>query len=551
MINVALLSNSSSDQLSKILGKVSNVISPNGFDVWQQSIIDPKSVLYTSDIDVLFLLLDGGDLYEKFEDDIEGFCTRTNAILLEAIKRLPETKIFVSDLDIPSEKILSGNVIRKEKLFESLWLDMLHRITEEQKNFFVFPIKNCIENRGREFFYSSKMWYLTANRFSIMGVEELSKELLCVINAVQNPRKKCLVLDLDDTLWGGVIGEDGINGISLDNKKEGKRFYDFQKRIKEIKDTGVILAICSKNNMPDVSAAFKHPHMVLQEEDFAIIVANWEEKTNNLSKIAKELNIGLDSIVLIDDNPVERELVKSVLPMVSVPDFPIDTSKLSDFGMDIYKRYFFILQILNEDIQKSLMYKQNAQREISKQDYSNIDDYYASLDMQVFIAEADTSDISRVSQLTMKTNQFNLTTKRYTESDISRFLAVPDYSVYVGKVTDKYGDNGKTLVMILKHLDSMSVEIDTFLMSCRVMGRTIEFAVMNYMEDMLQKKGITRICATYNKTQKSAPVIDLYDQLNFTLTSISDDGTMKKYEKMLTSPLEMAKTYARVVPHES
>jgi len=383
------------------------------------------------------------------------------------------------------------------------------------------------------------MWYLSSDRLSFSASKILTEKVSQLIRFFEKTRKKCLVLDLDNTLWGGVIGEDGIEGIILSEHKEGARYYDFQKRIKEIKETGVILAICSKNNMEEVETAFKHSSMVLHKNDFAVIKANWEEKYKNIKEIANELNIGLDSIVYIDDNPVEREKVKLQLPMLTVPDFPEDTENLSSFAKEIYNKYFYIFDLFEEDKKRTEMYNQNRQREEAKSLYNNLDDYLKSLEMVMKIKIADEADVPRISQLTQKTNQFNLTTIRYAENQILDLIKSDDYILFVGSVTDKYGDNGKCVLVIIRKRDDQESEIETFLMSCRVMGRKIETAMLQFIEKYLMQHGVKSLTARYIQTQKNTPVAMFYENHGYSIISTNENE--KIYRKELKQKIPWQK----------
>jgi len=348
------------------------------------------------------------------------------------------------------------------------------------------------------------------------GEKAIAEEIGRAWNAIKGNRKKCLVLDLDNTLWGGVIGEDGLQGIELSTTKEGSRFRDFQKRIKDLKDQGVLLTIASKNNEEDAMEAIRdHPDMVLREDDFVIIKANWEPKPVNIQKIANELNIGLDSLVFIDDNPIERESVKNALPEVNVPDFPKDTSMLESFVIEISKRYFPVLKLTEEDLSKTDQYKVEQKRNEIKQKSISIEEYLLSLEMKKTFRQIDESDVTRAAQLTQKTNQFNLTTRRYTESDIWNMMKSEDHQVWIGDLEDKFGSYGKVILAIVK-LEENTAIIDTFLMSCRVMGRNIEKEFLNEIEKEMVSKGKNRIISEYIPTTKNSVVKDFWTENGYT-----------------------------------
>lgn len=516
-----------------------DVVEIQGYNVWQQVLLDESSPLYKAQPDVALLLLDGTELFEDYSAEFEQFVNNIAAVICKAANAMRSVKFLVSDIDIIPSSIKPLKNDMKERVCEQIWTRKLKEISDKYSNIYVFPLKEVVESIGRDNFYSKKMWYLSSDRLSFSASKILTEKVSQLIRFFEKTRKKCLVLDLDNTLWGGVIGEDGIEGIILSEHKEGARYYDFQKRIKEIKETGVILAICSKNNMEEVETAFKHSSMVLHKNDFAVIKANWEEKYKNIKEIANELNIGLDSIVYIDDNPVEREKVKLQLPMLTVPDFPEDTENLSSFAKEIYNKYFYIFDLFEEDKKRTEMYNQNRQREEAKSLYNNLDDYLKSLEMVMKIKIADEADVPRISQLTQKTNQFNLTTIRYAENQILDLIKSDDYILFVGSVTDKYGDNGKCVLVIIRKRDDQESEIETFLMSCRVMGRKIETAMLQFIEKYLMQHGVKSLTARYIQTQKNTPVAMFYENHGYSIISTNENE--KIYRKELKQKIPWQK----------
>ena len=333
--------------------------------------------------------------------------------------------------------------------------------------------------------------------------------------AIEGKRKKCFVLDLDNTLWGGVLGEDGLEGIQLGNSYPGNAFKDFQKMLHEAVKNGVLLAIASKNNEDEVWDAMKtHPDMILEKNDFVSWRINWNDKSTSIYEIANELNISTDSIVFIDDNPVERNWVSQSIPEVVVPEFPKHPYQLISFFCDVYDSFFQLYDLTGEDKDKLVQYKQNSLRNQSLQSFLKIEDYIASLNIMISVKEADSFTIPRIAQLTQKTNQFNLTTRRYTEADISS-LIYEGHKVYSASVKDKFGDNGITAVCILKIISTTKVEIDTMLLSCRILGRLIEFALMKKLLNMLQLDGIDEVHALYIPSAKNEQAASFYDKLGF------------------------------------
>jgi len=349
------------------------------------------------------------------------------------------------------------------------------------------------------------------------------------ITAVEGKRKKCLALDLDNTLWGGILGEDGIEGIQIGNTYPGNAFLDFQNNLLELSKNGVILTVCSKNNEQDVAEAWnKNPFLQIKKEQLAAWRINWNNKADNIVELAQELNIGLDSMVFIDDNPTERELVKQMLPMVETPEFPKQPYMLYEFFENICTDYFQIYKLTSEDKGKLEQYKANAERASFQKTFTSFDDYVKSLEIVLDIQELNSMNLSRIAQMTQKTNQFNLTTKRYTDEDIKAF-AEQGARVYCINVKDKFGDNGITGVAIITaDKNARTANIDTFLLSCRILGKNIECVFLKYVLLQLKKSGYSQINSTFIPTLKNKQVNDFYDKNGF-IPDISDDTGIKSY----------------------
>lgn len=348
------------------------------------------------------------------------------------------------------------------------------------------------------------------------------------IESIALKRKKCLVLDLDNTLWGGVLGEEGIDGIQIGGDYPGKAFLYFQEALLELSKSGVILTICSKNNEQDVLETWeKNPFLVLKKEHFATYRINWIDKATNIKEMAEELNIGLDSLVFVDDNPTERELIKQLLPMVEVPEFPAQPYELPVFFQQLVNDYFKVYSITDEDRKKTQQYKANASRAQEQRNFVDFTDFLRSLNIQITIEQANEFNIQRIAQMTQKTNQFNLTTKRYTDADIRKYIQ-EDWKIWCLSVADKFGDNGITGCVMIN-----GSEIDTLLLSCRILGKGIEHAFLKKILSLLQKEGLGEIKASYLPSLKNKQVSDFYDKNGFVLFSEDADGS-KHYSINLT-----------------
>ena len=351
-------------------------------------------------------------------------------------------------------------------------------------------------------------------------------------------RKKCIVLDLDNTLWGGVLGEEGISGIKIGGDYPGNAFAFFQKSLLQLSRSGVILAVCSKNNEADVLEAWdKNPFMVLKQEHFAACRINWTDKATNIKELADELNLGLDSFVFIDDNPIERELIKQMLPTVSVPEFPAQPYDLPMFFKQVVDDYFKVYFITEEDKKKIEQYKANTARKQAQLSFTNFGAFLESLDIQITIEAANEFNIPRIAQMTQKTNQFNLTTKRYTDADVKGFLA-NGWKIWCISIVDRFGDDGITGCIMVN-----GNEIDTFLLSCRILGKGIEQAFIRKILALLKENGTVSLKATYLPTAKNAQVADFYDQCGFHCVAENTDGSKTYLLDLNNADLEIEQYY--------
>jgi FkbH-like protein len=360
---------------------------------------------------------------------------------------------------------------------------------------------------------------------------------------------KCLVLDLDNTLWGGVIGDDGLNGIVLGQGSAlGEGFVAVQHYAKNLAHRGIILAVCSKNDEENALEPFdKHPDMVLKRSDIASFRANWDDKVANIRAIAEELNIGLDSLVFLDDNPFERTLVRERLPMVAVPEVPDDDPALvprvlADAG------YFESLGLTGEDRQRTLQYQENRARAELQASATDLQSYLRSLDMRLVWNRFDTVSQQRVVQLINKTNQFNLTTRRYTDADVQAIMADPKAFGLHLRLLDRFGDNGIIAVVIGRLRDDGAVAIDTWLMSCRVLGRQVEAVTLNLIAAHAKALGATRLIGEYLPTAKNGMVRTHYQKLGFDVVSEEHDGASQAILSL--DRFVPAKTFIHVIEDE-
>ena len=529
---IAILSNVTVDLIKQKLKKEYEVYVPQGFDTWIQEIINPDSNLYEEEKDAIIVFIDGTEArnWKSVEEAAERISLWKQAVKLLSTreKNIP---VFISTIDIRENRVKALAERKYAIEWENEWYQYIQQISENETNVYVIDVADRIRDVGRAVFYSDKMWYMSNIPYSKEGLLIIVKELKRVLNSAFCARKKLITLDLDNTLWGGVIGEDGVEGIELSDHKEGQRFYDFQRQFLEMQKRGVLLAVNSKNNEEDAKKAIiEHPNMLLREGNFVAQKINWDNKASNMKQIAVELNLTEGSLCFVDDNPIEREIVKGNCPEVLVPDFPEDTTTLLSFAEDLYFEYFRPLRVLNEDLQKTQMYQVEAKRKKELENSLDLDDYIAKLEICADIHRMRSNDLERVEQLCNKTNQFNVTTKRYTKTELQEISDTDGNTIYVVYAKDKFGESGLISVIILIS-DGSKIKIDTFLMSCRVMGRKLENVILNELLYALKDK-YTKIYASYLPTAKNIPVRELYEKLDFTL--ILDSSEEKKYEKDLT-----------------
>jgi FkbH-like protein len=369
--------------------------------------------------------------------------------------------------------------------------------------------------------YDPRLWNLAKLPFAAEFLPLYADHVGRLIGAFRGKSRRCLILDLDNTLWGGVIGDDGLDGISLaQGDATGEAFLSVQRSASELRARGVVLAICSKNDEDVARRAFKHPEMVLKLDQIAIFQANWNDKATNIKAIAEELTLGLDAMVLLDDNPVERGLVRKILPEVAVPELPDDPA--------LYARtlaaagYFETIAYSSEDRARADFYQDNARRVALKNQAGNVGEYLASLDMTITFQPFDSAGRPRIAQLINKSNQFNLTTRRYSEREIAE-AADACFTLQV-RLADRFGDNGMISVVICREIDPLEWEIDTWLMSCRVLARGVEAMVLREILRHARQRKIKRLVGIYRPTARNTMVRDHYSKLGFSPTSVAIDG---------------------------
>lgn len=382
---------------------------------------------------------------------------------------------------------------------------------------------------GRKHWFDERMWTLCKAFCAFDYLPMVAQNIVDIVLASVGRVVKCVVVDLDNTLWGGVIGDDGIEGVTISPSGEGEPFARLQHYLLELKKRGIVLAVCSKNDPETALEPFRrHPEMVLREDDIAVFVANWQPKPDNLRAIKEALNIGFDSMVFVDDSPFERQLMRESLPDVIVPELPDDPSDyvraLSELNL------FETTSFSDEDRRRAELYRENARRQQLRLGVSDISEYLRSLDMRITMKRFDAFHLPRIAQLIQRSNQFNLTTRRYNVAECQAMMSDGEtYVPFYLKLSDKFGDNGLISVIILKR-EAPSLLVDTWLMSCRVLARGVEQYAMNQVVKFAKAHGYTTVVGSYIPTAKNAMVKNFYEQFGF---ERMDEGAQRETRWLL------------------
>lgn len=498
------------------------------YDQYNQEILDSQSDLYKFDPEILFLLIDTRSLlkdlfhnpYSISEEERKKLAQEKITELLglsDKFTQITKSKFVLANFAIPSFSPY-GVFENKTKFgFRRMINEINNKISDDLSNsdsVYVYDFNNFTTKFGEKNIFDYKQFFFGDIKISLDFIPYLASDLLSYIIGHLGISKKCIVLDLDNTLWGGIVGEDGIGGIKLGPEPAGLAFMEFQKTLLALQQRGIILAINSKNNYDDAMKVIReHPYMVLREDHFTSLKINWNDKASNMKEIASELNIGLDSLVFFDDDPVNREYMQNSFPEILTVDLPKDPSEYTEILQNM--KEFDVLNITQEDHQRGKMYLEQRKRSDLEKTTLDLPSFLKQLNLRILIKPANEFTIPRISQLTLKTNQFNLTTKRYQENDIRKFSQSGDYLVGCAQVEDKFGDNGITGVFIVKKENNKEWLIDSFLLSCRVMGREIEKGILDFIINKAKDAGIEQIKAQFIPTAKNKPIEDFLPACGF------------------------------------
>lgn len=378
---------------------------------------------------------------------------------------------------------------------------------QNHESFYINDINWLSANYGLEKWADLRVWYMYKYAMSLEAIPELAFQVSNIIKSVFGKNKKCIAVDLDNTMWGGIVGDDGPENLEIGQETaDAQAYYEFQQYIKSHKDLGVLLTVCSKNEEENALAGLSHPESAVSPEDFIIIKANWNPKDENLAQTARELNILPEAVVFADDNPAEREIVRSQLKGAAVPEIGDVTSYIKTLDRS---GYFETTSLSDDDLKRNEMYKANVQRANAQAEFGTYEDYLLALEMTAEIEPFKPVYIQRITQLTNKSNQFNLTTRRYTQSEMEQISQSDEYITLYGKLTDKFGDNGVVSV-IVGQKNGNALNIDLWLMSCRVLKRDMELAMLDGLVIQAKEAGLQKLIGTYIPSAKNKMVKDFY-----------------------------------------
>jgi FkbH-like protein len=536
---VAILGGSTTAEVKNMLELflLANGIQPSfyesGYNCYSEDVLFKNPNLWNFKPDIVFIHTTWRNVSEfpelmeseaEVQNRVRHEMTRFESVWNKIDKELGAL-IIQNNFDLPGLRPL-GNL----EAFESFGrVNFLLRLNAEfasyarnHSRFLINDILYLSARVGLDAWHSHTYWYNFHMALSPTATVALAHNVAGIIKSVYGRSKKCLVLDLDNTLWGGIVGDDGVQNLILGRDHPvGEAFLDFQRYVKDLQRRGVILAVCSKNDIENAKEGFSHPDSILKVEDFSVFKANWNPKPENIREIAAELNIGLDSVVFLDDNPAERALVADQLPEVATPNVGSDVSRFAEILE--HERYFEVDKVVQDDLNRSAFYNSNAQRSAYQAGFRDYGEFLSSLEMTAEIGPFSPVYLERITQLINKTNQFNLTTKRYTSAEVGVISRDPAFVTLYGRLADRFSDNGLVSVLIGRVLDE-SLELDLWLMSCRVLNREMEFAMFDALVEQCQARGIRRIVGVYIPSKKNSMVAGHFAGLGFTRLNGSSGG---------------------------
>lgn len=507
---------------------------------YQQDIIDRGSALYSFAPDIVVLAVHEGDVHvkefsedptEEVQREVARWTTLWSLVTNQSRARIVQHN-FALPCDIPmghlAARLPGSRYMMTQAVNTALGMAAGTGAS-------IVDCERLSALIGKQRWWDPRYWNLSKQAVALDALPLLARHTAAVIAADLGLSRKCLVLDLDNTLWGGVIAEDGLAGIQLGQGAAGEAFVAFQEYLLKLTRKGVILAVCSKNNHADAILPFEqHPEMRLKLQDIALFVANWNTKPDNIRTLADTLQIGLDALVFIDDNPVERDLVRKFLPQVDVLPLPQDPA----YYVRALSQYLLLetASLTTEDSERTSQYQARAHIKALESTATSIEDFYRSLEMQAIVTPFDETQLPRIAQLIGKTNQFNLTTRRHGLPQMETFVRDENYVHLALRLRDRYADHGLVSVMIARH-DGSTLDIDTWLMSCRVIGRTVEATMLEHLYRRAMQLGCTSIRGTYIPTPKNAMAAEAYAKQGFSRLEATAGAEIWTYDLRTNSPV--------------
>lgn len=494
------------------------------FNQIERQVFDSSSELYEFDPDVIILFRSSQKLLGKYnklplegqqqlaKNELDLIDSLNNTILKNTTAKViyyNYTEINDAVFGNFANKIESSFLFQLRKLNYELML-----LAQNNPNLYLCDLSSLQNNLGKSTLFNPSLYVSTDMVLSLDALPHVAVVTIDLIKAIYGKFKKCIILDLDNTTWGGIIGDDGIENIQIGSLGIGKAFTELQQWVKKLKNRGIIVAVCSKNTESVAKEPFeKHPDMVLSLDDISVFKANWDNKADNIRQIQKVLNIGFDSMVFLDDNPFERNIVRENLPDVLVPELPEDPTHYLEYLYSL--NLFETVSFSKEDKDRTKLYQIEAERVKAHEKFTNEDDFLQNLEMISKVEEFNSFNIPRVAQLSQRSNQFNLRTIRYTEAEIEQISKSEKFKNFAFSLKDKYGDNGLICVVILKKLNATELFIDTWFMSCRVLKRGMENFVLNTLVSYAKENNFKRIIGEYITTEKNHMVKEHYPELGF------------------------------------
>lgn len=558
--NIAILGGSTTSEIKKILELflLNYGIKPNFYEseynmYYEDAMFfNDELINFKPDIVYIHTTIKNIDRFSSISDTEEQIDNLLNNQYLkfkniwDSIYKKFNSVIIQNNFEYPSYRLLGNKEasdIHGKINFIMKLNQKFYEYANKNKYFFINDINYVSSCYGLDNWFNDFYWYQYKYAINFSAIPYLAFNLSSIIKSIYGYNRKSIILDLDNTLWGGIIGEDGLEKIKLGTGDPiGEAYLDFQKYLKELKSIGIVLNVNSKNNYEDAILGLDSPFNLLKTDDFVIIKSNWDNKNNNVDAIAQELNLGNDSFVFIDDNPVERNLIRCSNIGVAVPKI----MNVEDYIRIIdHNNYFEITNFSNEDLNKTKLYKSNIMRNEIIKKYDNYFDYLKSLNMVAEIEPFKKLYMDRICQLVNKSNQFNLTTKRYSLSYLDEVKNNHQFITLYGKLEDIYGDNGLVSVVIGRVDDNADMHIDLWVMSCRVLKRDLEFAMMNKIVEVAKKRHLKNIYGYYYPTLKNNMVSDFYDKCGFEKILTNDDSKIYKLNvldfKYIDVPIEVKK----------